>query len=101
MRKLTNSFGISRQLLAVSTTTPLNLDALVGERELAIELIRNRPLHRNYRWLVSNPHIASLRDEPCFREVLYEFYPNWQRDLADLGPSLPVALRSYPRLKSI
>jgi serine/threonine protein kinase/TolB-like protein/CheY-like chemotaxis protein/cytochrome c-type biogenesis protein CcmH/NrfG len=75
---------------------PIKLAALVGEGDLAIDLIRNSPLHRNYRWLVSDSDIASLSSEPCFQELLYELYPKWQRDLAELGPSLPVRPPKLP-----
>ena len=58
--------------------------------------IRNSSLHRNYRWLVSDPDIASLRNEPRFRELLVELYRKWQHDLATLGPSLPVPPPKLP-----
>ena len=75
---------------------PIKLAALVGDRDLAIDLIRNSPVHRNYRWLVRDPDIASLRNEPHFRQLLYELYSKWQRDLAALGPSLPVRPPKLP-----
>ena len=75
---------------------PIKLAALVGDRDLAIDLIRNSRVHRNYRWLVRDPDIASLRNEPHFRQLLYELYAKWQRDLAVLGPSLPVRPPKLP-----
>ena len=79
-----------------ATDYPIKLAALVGEKDLAINLIRNSALHRNYRWLVGDPDIASLRNEPRFRELLVELYQKWQRDLAALGPSLPVRPPKLP-----
>jgi serine/threonine-protein kinase len=79
-----------------ATDYPIKLAALVGEKDLAIDLIRSSLLHRNYRWLVSDPDIASLRNEPRFRELLTELYQKWQHDLADLGPSLPVRPPKLP-----
>ena len=73
-----------------ATDYPIKLAALVGEKDLAIDLIRNSSLHKNYRWLVSDPDVASLRNEPRFRELLHELYQKWQNDLAQLSPSLPV-----------
>jgi hypothetical protein len=70
--------------------------ALVGDNELAIDLIRNSPIHRNYRWLVSDPDIALLRNEPRFRELLVELYQKWQRDLDQLGSSLPIPPPKLP-----
>jgi TolB-like protein len=93
----------ARQVLKKFDTTPsrandypIKLAALVGEKDLAIDLIRDSPLHRNYRWLVSDPDIASLHKESRFRELLYELYQKWQHDLAELGPSLPVLPPTLP-----
>jgi hypothetical protein len=80
----------------VSTTTISKLGALVAEKDLAIDVIRNSLLHRNYRWLVSDPDIASLGNEPRFRQLLIELHQKWQRDLEQLGPSLPVLPRKLP-----
>jgi tetratricopeptide (TPR) repeat protein len=89
--------GEARQVLNKFDTTPsrandypIKLAALAGEKDLAIDLIRDNQLHRNYRWLVTDPDIALLRDEPRFRELLAELYQKWQRDVATLSPSLPV-----------
>jgi hypothetical protein len=79
-----------------ATDYPIKLAALVGEKDLAIDLIRDSLLHRNYRWLVNDPDIASLRNEPRLRELLYELYQKWQDDLAQLGPSLPVLPPKLP-----
>jgi hypothetical protein len=59
-------------------------------------LIRNSSINRNYRWMVSDPDIASLHNEPRFRELLYELYSKWQRDLDQLGPSLPARPPKLP-----
>jgi TolB-like protein len=92
----------ARQVLKRFDTTqsravdyPIKLAALVGEKDLAINLVRDSRLFGNYRWLVSDPDIASLCNKPGFRELLYELYSKWQHDLAELGPSLPV---NPPRL---
>ena len=79
-----------------ATDYPIKLAALVGERDLAIDSIRNSSIHRNYRWLVNDPDIASLRNEPRFRQLLYELYQKWQDDLTELGPSLPVLPPKLP-----
>jgi eukaryotic-like serine/threonine-protein kinase len=92
-RQVLNKFETSPSR---ATDYPIKLAALVGEKDLAIDLIRNSSLHRNYRWLVSDPDIASLRNEPRFRELLVELYRKWQHDLATLGPSLPVPPPKLP-----
>jgi tetratricopeptide (TPR) repeat protein len=79
-----------------ATDYPIKLASLVGENNLAIDLIRNSSLHKNYRWLVSDPGVASLRNEPRFRQLLYELYQKWHDDLAQLGPSLPVLPPKLP-----
>ena len=88
-----DNFDTTRSRL---TDYPIKLAALVGEKDLAIDLIRNSSINRNYRWLVSDPDIASLRNEPRFRELLYELYSKWQRDLTDLASSLPVLPPKLP-----
>jgi adenylate cyclase len=79
-----------------ATDYTIKLAALVGEKDLAIRLIRDNVLHRNYRWLVSDPDIASLRNEPRFQELVYELYQKWQSDLTMLGPSLPLPPPKLP-----
>jgi hypothetical protein len=37
-----------------------------------------------------------LRNEPRFRQLLYELYQKWQDDLTELGPSLPVLPPKLP-----
>jgi hypothetical protein len=75
---------------------PIKLAALVGEKDLAIDVIRDSQLYRNYRWLVTEPDIASLRTEPRFRELLFELYRKWQHDLSILGSSLPIPPPKLP-----
>ena len=75
---------------------PIRLAARFGDRDLAIDLIRNSRVHRNYRWLVRDPDIASFRNEPHFRQLLYELYSKWQCYLAALVPSLPVRPPKLP-----
>jgi serine/threonine-protein kinase len=67
----------------------IRLAAAVGEEDLAIRLVRASQYYRNYRWLVRDPDMATLRKNPAFRELLLELYARWQRDVAELGPSLP------------
>jgi eukaryotic-like serine/threonine-protein kinase len=92
-RQVLNNFDSSPSRL---TDYVIKLAALVGDKDLAINLVRNNTMHRNYRWLISDPDIASLRNEPRFRELLYELYPKWQHDLAELGSSLPVLPPKLP-----
>ena len=96
MKRVATSYKISRQVFGRVTDYPIKLAALVGDKDLAIDLIRDSLINRNYRWLVSDPDIASLRNEPRFQELLYELYQKWQHDLAALGPSLPVRPPTLP-----
>ena len=92
-RQVLHNFDTTRSRL---TDYPIKLAALVGEKDLAIDLIRNSSINRNYRWLVSDPDIASLHNEPRFRELLTELHQKWQRDLDQSGQSLPVRPPKLP-----
>jgi TolB-like protein/Tfp pilus assembly protein PilF len=74
----------------------IRLAAAVGEADLAIRLVRSSQYYRNYRWLVTDPDMATLRKNPAFRELLLELYARWQRDLAGAGPSLPAPPPKLP-----
>ena len=50
--------------------------------------MRTSQYYGNYRWLVADPDMATLRNNPAFRELLNELYAKWQRDVAEVGPSL-------------
>ncbi len=67
----------------------IRLAAAVGDGDFAIRLVRASQYYRNYRWLVADPDMATLRSNSAFRELLNELYARWQRDVAELGPSLP------------
>jgi hypothetical protein len=67
----------------------IKLAAAVGEEDFAIRLVRTNQYYRNYRWLVTDPDMATFRNSPAFRELLNELYARWQRDVAELGPSFP------------
>lgn len=66
----------------------IRLAAAVGEADFAIRLVRASQYYRNYRWVVANPDMGTLRNNPAFRELLNELYARWQRDVAGLDPSL-------------
>ena len=74
----------------------IRLAALVREDDLAIRLVRTNQYYRNYRWLITNPDIATLRSNPAFRDLLHELYAKWQRDVAEGGPSLPARPPKLP-----
>ena len=67
----------------------IKLAAAVGDADFAIHLVRTSQYYRNYRWLITDPDMATLRSHGAFRELLNELYAKWQRDIAELGPSLP------------
>jgi len=74
----------------------IRLAAAVGDVDLAIRLVRASQYYRNYRWLVADPDMAALRNNPAFRELLNELYARWQRDVAEVGPSLPARPPKLP-----
>ena len=74
----------------------IRLAASVGEGDFAIRLVRASQYHRNYRWLISDPDMATLRNNPAFRDLLNELYAKWQRDVAELGASFPAPPAKLP-----
>ena len=74
----------------------IRLAASVGEDNLAIHLVRTSQFYNNYRWLITDPDMATLRNNPAFRELLNELYAKWLRDVAELGPSLPARPPKLP-----
>ena len=65
------------------------LCALAGEKDLLISQISKHPYIRNYRWLVTQPLLRPYRDYPPFQKLVHELYAEWQRNLAEIGPTLP------------
>jgi len=78
----------------------IKLAAAVGDADFAIQLVRNSQYYRNYRWLISDPDMATLRDNLAFRHLLDELYERWQSDVAELGPSLPARPPKLPTPQS-
>ena len=74
----------------------IRLAAAVGEDDLAIRLVRTSQYYRNYRWLVTDPDMANLRNNPAFRELLNELYARWKHDVAEFGTSLPARPPKLP-----
>jgi tetratricopeptide (TPR) repeat protein len=74
----------------------IKLAAAVGDADFAIHLVRTSQYYRNYRWLIADPDMATLRSHSAFRELLNELYAKWQRDIAELGPSLPAPPPKLP-----
>jgi TolB-like protein/Flp pilus assembly protein TadD len=62
----------------------IQLFAVVGETDLALEHIRHSAYYDNYRWLVTTPALRHLRADPRVRNLLDQDYRRWQRDL--MGP---------------
>ena len=74
----------------------IRLAAAVGDVDFAIRSVRTSQYYGNYRWLVADPDMATLRNHPAFRELLNELYTKWQRDVAEVGPSLPARPPKLP-----
>jgi tetratricopeptide (TPR) repeat protein len=74
----------------------IRLAAAVREDDLAIRLVRTSQFYRNYRWILSDPDMAALRNNPAYRDLLNELYAKWQRDVAEVGPSLSAAPPKLP-----
>jgi eukaryotic-like serine/threonine-protein kinase len=74
----------------------IRLAAAVREDDLAIRFVRTSQFYRNYRWIIADPDMAALRNNPAYRDLLNELYTRWQRDLAQLGSSLPATPPKLP-----
>lgn len=92
-RQVVNKF---RERSGFGSNHLIKLAAAVGEEDFAIRLVRTNQYYRNYRWLVTDPDMATLRNSPAFRELLNELYARWQRDVAELGPSFPAPPPKLP-----
>ena len=74
----------------------MRLAAAVGDVDFAIRSVRTSQYYGNYRWLVADPDMATLRNHAAFRELVNELYTKWQRDVAEVGPSLPARPPKLP-----
>jgi tetratricopeptide (TPR) repeat protein len=92
-RRVLNKF---RDRSSFGSNHLIRLAASVDEEDFAIRLVRASQYHRNYRWLISDPDMATLRDNPAFRHLLDELYERWQRDEASLGSSFPALPPKLP-----
>jgi Flp pilus assembly protein TadD len=66
------------------------LCAVAGEKDLLVDRIAIHPYIRNYRWLVSERRLRPYRSYPPFQKLVHEIAQEWERNLRDFGPSLPV-----------
>ena len=74
----------------------IRLAAAIGDKDLAIRLVRTSQHYNNYRWLLTDPDMATLRNYAPFQQLLKELYAKWQHDVAELGPSLPARPPKLP-----
>jgi tetratricopeptide (TPR) repeat protein len=74
----------------------IRLAAAVGEDDLAIRFVRSSQFYRHYRWIIADPDMAALRNNPSFRELLNDLYARWQRDVAAVGPTLSATPPKLP-----
>lgn len=72
------------------------LCALAGEKDLLVEQIQKHSYIRNYRWLVREPLLKPYRTDPSFQKLVHALYEEWQRNLSEFGPSLPVEPPKQP-----
>jgi hypothetical protein len=72
------------------------LCALAGEKDLLVNEIANHTYYRNYRWLVSEPVLRTYRDYPPYRKLVRDLHEEWQRNLNQLSPALPLQPPKLP-----
>ena len=79
-----------------SAPSPRRLDDLIlltaglGMPREAIENIEASHYYRNYRYLVTEPGLKPLYQEPGFETLLVQTYHEWRETLAEYGDELPV-----------
>jgi len=67
----------------------LQLALALGHEELTRELLDRNPVHRNYRWLLTQRLPPAQLGKPEWRALVEELHGSWQRDLEEIGPRLP------------
>jgi TolB-like protein len=77
----------------------IQLCALAGEKDLLVKEIANHTYVRNYRWVVGEPLLRPYRNHPPFQKLVRDLYAEWQQNLGDFGPSLPVQPPELPSPK--
>ena len=66
----------------------VRISALVGEKDIAIDLIESSTFYRNYRWVVTEPSLRPFRGDARFQELVRRLHADWQRDLTALREGL-------------
>jgi serine/threonine protein kinase/tetratricopeptide (TPR) repeat protein len=72
------------------------LPAVIGDAQLTKSLVRGNTEYSNYRWLITDRVMAKVVHTPTYRDLLAELYEKWERDVRELGPSLPVMPPKLP-----
>jgi len=100
---LRGDFGPGRRL--VNNPQPLRyrqaeyvllLPAVMGDAKLTKSLVRESSEYYNYRWLVTNPVMAKVVEASEYRDLRTELREKWDRDVREVGSSLPVMPPQLP-----
>ena len=67
----------------------IRLALVLGEAELALELLEQNPINRSYRWLASEPLAHPHLPLPRWRTLARDLHESWLQDLEEVGPRLP------------
>lgn len=74
----------------------ISLCALAGEEELAVTMLESEvTFARNYRYLVSEPTLFSLKQHPRFKTLLEKRYEEWQKNVSELKKGLTNPVDAY------
>jgi len=76
------------------------LYASAGQKDLLVKEIARHPFIRNYRWIVNTSLLRPYRTDPPFQKLVREIFGEWQRNLRDYGPSLPVSPPGLPGVEA-
>ena len=74
----------------------IQLCAVSDERDRMIDEISRHTYRREYRWVTREPLLRPYRNYPPFQKLVRNLYKEWQQNLADFGPSLPVPPPTLP-----
>jgi hypothetical protein len=66
----------------------IRLALVLGEEELALELLKGNPINRSYRWLATQALVRPHLHRPRWRTLARDLRESWLRDLEEVGPRL-------------
>lgn len=74
----------------------IRLALVLGEQELALELLQDNPVNGSYRWLATEALVRPHLHRPGWRALVDRLHASWLEDLEEVGPRLPAPSPALP-----